>query len=452
MNRFLETVPIILTPLTPIHVGCSQNFEPTNYVIDSDVLYYFDPARLPLSDQDRSELVGAVSRKGSEAIREVQRFFHGRRAQCREASTLKVPVAAGVGRRYEERIGRVAQREVTGRAVINELAIERTAHHPHSGLPYLPGSGLKGAMRTGWLNELDRGSPVWRDRSQPPNEKGSEVEANLLGGTFQTDPFRLLDVADASGPQLRSAICFAVNRRKASLAESARGELRFERPSASVAPGPRRIDDFSAIARACNRFYLQKLKLELQVLESLTGRQWLDDFRRVVESIAPTLNTGRAMLLRVGRHSGAESITIERLRWIQIREGRDRSHWARDATTIWLAAETEDNASGMRPFGWLLVEAGEPAPQDTLQRWCESEQTTFGRQLRAVAPSTQSAAPPGPARPAAFGHYVFQKGEHVTNGDEQGVVFRNVRPTDAKMEVQFEDGIEEVPVKGWRRV
>jgi CRISPR-associated protein Csm5 len=38
MNRFLDVIPLALTPLTPIHIGCGEDFEPTNYVIDVTVI------------------------------------------------------------------------------------------------------------------------------------------------------------------------------------------------------------------------------------------------------------------------------------------------------------------------------------------------------------------------------------------------------------------------------
>src|ERR1700730_17497453 len=78
---------------------------------------------------------------------------------------------------------------------------------------------------------------------------------------------------------------------------------------------------------------------------------------RLIEALRPAFLEGRMMLLRVGRHSGAESVTLDRLRWIRIRGGRHRQdYWAREATTLWLAAEHEDSASELRPLGWLLVE------------------------------------------------------------------------------------------------
>ena len=214
MTRFLERVPVFLTPLTPVHVGCGQDFEPTNYVIEDDALYEFEPARLLLSDADRRSLVQGVNMRGDEAIRAVQRFFHQRRTACRSVSRLKVLVARGVGEQYESRIGRVAQRETSGRTVSNLLAIERTTHHPYTGQPYLPGSGLKGAMRTAWLSSRRAGSGAACDPERGSGRKASDVEQRILGGSFSSDPFRLVAVADASGGDVASRVVFALNRRK----------------------------------------------------------------------------------------------------------------------------------------------------------------------------------------------------------------------------------------------
>ena len=130
MNRFTEIVPLVLTPLTPIYIGCGEDSEPTNYVIDGGILYGFEPSRLGLTSEDRQHLIECAGRPADGAVRAVQEFFHKRRNQCRNVSHLALPVAAGVARRYERRIGQVAQREPRGRTVTNRLEIERTAHHP----------------------------------------------------------------------------------------------------------------------------------------------------------------------------------------------------------------------------------------------------------------------------------------------------------------------------------
>lgn len=51
--NFLKTYHLAITPLSPIHIGCGEDFEPTNYVIDADKerLYGFDPGSTVLPEE-----------------------------------------------------------------------------------------------------------------------------------------------------------------------------------------------------------------------------------------------------------------------------------------------------------------------------------------------------------------------------------------------------------------
>lgn len=403
MTRFIETVPIALTPLTPIHVGCGEDFEPTNYVIDDGVLHEFDAARIELTATDRKELLRAVDRRGDEAIRAVQSFFFERRRRCIEASHLKVHVAAGVDEWYRSRVGKVAQREAGGRTVSNQLQIERTAHHPHTGRPYLPGSSIKGSIRTAWLNHVDPSPVIERDPAKPPDGRSSEIEAELLGGAFSKDPFRLVKIADAGGDSVASRVLFCVDRdREQKLSRTGErieknlfvlretivggqyralsAEIRFDRlpsitDSDKTPAKDRRIDGFADLARACNRFYLPRLKSDLALIRRrFTDDPWLDRLEKLLAALQHCFEAGRSMLVRVGRHSGAECVTLDKRKWIQIRGGKRRpTYWSRAATTIWLAAEREDSRAELLPFGWLLVEASPSTANDALQKWCKEE-------------------------------------------------------------------------------
>src|SRR5208283_1165822 len=65
-----------------------------------------------------------------------------------------------------------------------------------------------------------------------------------------------------------------------------------------------------------------------------------------------------AYLLRLGRHSGAESITVEGYRHIKIMKKRgERPAYSDKATTFWLAsdASTGYQKSQLRPFGWSAL-------------------------------------------------------------------------------------------------
>ncbi len=66
------------------------------------------------------------------------------------------------------------------------------------------------------------------------------------------------------------------------------------------------------------------------------------------------------MLLRVGRHSGAEAVTLNGVRSIKIMVGNKKSVDEPKPRTLWLAADAQDSRSEMVPFGWLLIEIDPP--------------------------------------------------------------------------------------------
>ncbi|MDR1647237.1 MAG: hypothetical protein LBR88_04265, partial [Zoogloeaceae bacterium] len=64
--KFLSRHMVALTPLSPIHIGCGEDFEPTNYVIDAEqkLLYGFDPSQAVLPESLTQKL-GALGEKGN---------------------------------------------------------------------------------------------------------------------------------------------------------------------------------------------------------------------------------------------------------------------------------------------------------------------------------------------------------------------------------------------------
>lgn len=400
VTRFFTTQALRLTPLTPIHIGCGIDFEPTNYVIDEGVLYHFDPAQVPLKPQDRKALIDAANDRRA-ALSCIQGFFHDRRDTYAAHARQVVAVAAGVAEQHSQRIRQIAQREANGRNVINLLEIERTMHHPHSGMPYLPGSSLKGAMRTAWLDQINQG------RSRLADDRNANgLEKRLLEGSFHTDPFRLIDVADASGSGVVSKVYISTNHKKRQVFKDGMeltgkgpatrreclvggqraaltGELRVD-----ALPGQSRGDKVpgqriepKALAAACNRYYVQRLEKLLALLEQrgFASPEWCTGVRRLLAALRPAFERGDAFLLRVGRHSGAEAVTLDGVRRISVMQGKDergRNQYKDmdEATTVWLATERENITRGdLLPFGWLLVERADAPEIPTLREWCDRQ-------------------------------------------------------------------------------
>ena len=74
--NFLSNATLALTPLSPIHIGCGEDFEPTNYVIEDGILYGFDPSRAALPD-NLAKRLGELGDKAD--LLGIQRFFRDNR-------------------------------------------------------------------------------------------------------------------------------------------------------------------------------------------------------------------------------------------------------------------------------------------------------------------------------------------------------------------------------------
>jgi hypothetical protein len=88
-----------------------------------------------------------------------------------------------------------------------------------------------------------------------------------------------------------------------------------------------------------------------------------------------------AAVLRIGRHCGAESVTIEGHRDIKIIQKRgERPIYRQEATTLWLAARNPRPSAGepLDPFGWVMLSEPEEMLrvqlEDTELEWREEHE------------------------------------------------------------------------------
>ncbi len=401
--NFLDSFDIAISTLSPVHVGCGEDYEPTNYVIDGETLYAFDPATLMarLEQRQRDELSRALDDRNP--VLAAQRFFFRHKTLAKEIALHRAPVAPAAAKLYASRVGQVANREQDGRQVINKLEIARNAYNPVSGLPILPGSSLKGAMRTAIVEKLRAGRRYPLSDQEADNRfKAREMERDILGGSFQTDPLRLLKVGDcafrpgsykaknAKGEEIQRerqarSILFQVNRKKrpnqfeakgsietlvecvpAGQPKAFAGQIAIERKAKRDGQTPNRQIDLPFLVAACNDFYLARFAQELEILEKnqYVSSTWAANAKK---RLAPDglwgklIESGEGFLLRIGRHSGAESVTVDAPRKIKIMKGGNRpAEWSTAATTLWLAANEREAGTGMWPFGWVFVQVQRP--------------------------------------------------------------------------------------------
>lgn len=404
MNPF-TAYRLHITPLSPVHIGTGESYELTNYVIEDGALHEFDTgaAMAALLEKDREELLRIASGKPDiRMVLAMQKFFFDRRKYLTWGDNC-CPVAHGVSKRYSDRIGKAAQIEQGGRIIVNELSIDRTAYNQITRQPVLLGSSLKGSIRTALLDKINQGQLLRSVENRATGRIGKENNQQLqqrlfqyAAGKFELDPLRRVQLADA--PRLiesglpATQVRFAVSRYKRNARDKNGNPLNtkadkgpeqllecvaglsyraftgqinlqslngVDQKSQNKLPAENLCFNIEEIAYACHNFYKDRLSEENDKLRELglLDSSWNEIVCTILENGKSKFDTGQAFLLRVGRHSGAESVTLNGVRNIKIMQADGKpATYEKETKTLWLAAEDKDQRQNLLPFGWLLVE------------------------------------------------------------------------------------------------
>lgn len=373
--------PLSISTLAPVHVGCDETYEPSNFVIHEGLLHALDLSDLAeaLSDKERNQLAGLADQR--EPIGALQRFFRDNAERFASLARHQVEVVDVVAREYEAKAGKATQLGANGRNVYNDFQIQRTAFCPNDNAPYLPGSSLKGSIRTAWLNHLMRGTPPRTDDRGDARNASRRLQESLLhytAGKFENDPFRHVGLADAhadeDGIPPPTRVLYAISKKKRQPREGERGSPELKVfletvPEALPAAfsGELRLSGeiaWHALCDACNKFYRPQLEAELDhaVLGSLLDADWKRLISGLVGAeLGELIAAQQGFLLRIGRHSGAESVTLDGVRSIKILgprvDGKQTSENRPNTTEKRYASQTKAGTDGLLPFGWIWIDA-----------------------------------------------------------------------------------------------
>jgi len=342
--------------LAPAHVGCDEVYEPAGFIIDESqyILHTFDPLDF-LRNLSRQEMdrMSSICGKGTvESILELYKFMKGRRFDGH-----RVAVCPGFLDNYRKTLAMAINDRKKIQQELNNFSIARTAFNPTTQRPCIPGSAIKGALRTAYLNGRQAAKKL------PRAKNAAQLERDLLdGGAFESDPFRLMKISDFHplGP-CRTKIVYAVNKKKKPSKYQARGPYQTLEV---IEPGAVFVGTIQVL-QPLTRDVIKTPLTEKAIFDcaaSFYGKEKVREDRELKEAGLPALNWGKmddAVPLRIGRHSGAESLTIEGHRKIRIMQGKGKPAISSDtgATTLWLAAESSDGyqKDSLRPFGWASL-------------------------------------------------------------------------------------------------
>jgi CRISPR-associated protein Csm5 len=386
--------------ISPVHIGCDDVYEPTGFMVDkaAQKLIAFDPLDFirSLSQADRKKFLELCDKGTLASIVELYKFMS---IVAAPPGGHAVQASPGLISTYERVTKMNPRDERQIKQELNNLLISRTSYLPADNAPYIPGSALKGALRTGWLNHLNKGRQM----------QGRDIEVQLLGGRFAEDPFSQIKVSDLlplDSPATR--ICFAVNKKKKTSQHEPRGPqqiLEVIRHDCSAVfegiitlhvpeqgtPIKSPIKNSPEFFAQSTGFFSTEMAAEEVTLKSIS----------LPASIAVKMKAAfgdkylkTVFPIRIGRHSGAECVTVAGARSIKIMGKKgDQPKYGPNATTLWLAGDAPKADSNLLPFGWVALELLEL--DHTAPLW--PERTVAVRETAAGAvPAAAVKAPPPP--------------------------------------------------------
>ena len=369
----MGNIRLKLTAISPIHIGSGEIYEPTNFIMDEGVLYFFRDEDFYLAlDEDVFRNFLEKNKNQMDSFIEVHKFVKKNKHIVKEIATGIVAVTDGLQKDYDRLLGKVRQLEGRGRSVdrvFNKFEIQRiqrkqvkTDANIYAQTGYIVGSALKGSISTAYQELMFKknGKNFLKEKFQA---KGRDISNNL---------FKEFKVSDSMVKKVNTKIGFALNKE--------RFDYDFNNPNANI-----KLSTFIEVIEPNSEFIVDinhgTLKIE-EILKSCTSHympifrsMFLSQVNGKKEYINKYLSNNfydkyrhfqlkdNQYLLRVGKHSGARSVTIDGMRDIKSKLSGGGKHrkpnrfeYREDETTTWFFGDKSNSNYELLPFGWVVAE------------------------------------------------------------------------------------------------
>ena len=336
-----------LKPISPIHIGTGEAYEPMNYVIDKGMddkyyMYVFNEFEFfkKLDEKSKDEFMKIMEHSSNISLLKLQSFVKSRMALAKNLHYRKILASKDFGKEYIEKVGKIVQIEKDAQEIINKLVVEKTFISPNLNKAIIPGSSLKGAVATAF----------WEMKVIDEEQQYNDVK-KIMSATNRKNPFSHLLISDSKIIKSSTFIDIAKNIKRNKISKDGLSvahevisiESEFE-ISLIIKNNAIKIED---IKNACNDHYLPIFESQFDdETDKFIKKELENEFIKKYMNFKPA---GNQFLLRVGKHSGARAVTVDGERKILIMQGKGKKpKISEEETTAWLINK--------QPFGWLLCE------------------------------------------------------------------------------------------------
>ena len=366
----------VLTPLTGVHVGTGEELTPLDYKIASKVgtidfkkltYWKFSSDRILqrlMNDEKALEAFHRANAAGN--MGELQRFFQ---ANCTMVKDTDYPceITEGFLKTYKANLSKGPYE--------NEAKVLQMYHAPGSPRPVIPGSSLKGSIRTALLNMYLDGLPEVEYKEQhdrfkqerQPGKFNNPLQQKLLHcDDARNDPFRAVSVSDSPFSANRTQLVGTLNmmpKQTGSLeasgppiqAEILKGTLlggeAVSEVCISINEALQKINyvkaiSFEDIQKGCNHFYWDEFCTEY------------DTFYKNIYDGSEALITGLKNELEKAVMPGSKKCIVRVGRWSQVEFVTFEENFRRPETRIGRHGTTRtlfDYNGKYVPMGWCVL-------------------------------------------------------------------------------------------------
>lgn len=348
----MKNLKIEATSISPIHIGSGDIYEPINFIIDDNILYYFKEEDFfnSLNSQQQKTLMNIIEQMKNDSFIKIHKFVKEHKEVAKKIAKIKVATSKGISQKYNNVAGRISNIEARNIRVFNKFEIQRTQRKQFktkSGkyleVGYIPGSSLKGAISTAYQEYIyhKEGERNWKNKFQ-----NRRVEENI---------FKNVKISDSKIKAYKDLkIGFSLNKER--FEDDKTGPSTFIEVLNS---GNKFIFDMSLngfeikdFINSCNNHYKPIFDSLFDEEYEATGEYLSNNFKKYQNlKLKPN-----QFLVRVGKHSGARTVTIDGIRDITVRENKTKKVQETEETTVWLFGDNENQNQNLLSFGWLLCE------------------------------------------------------------------------------------------------
>ena len=193
MHNETKNYKIKLNPISPIHIGTGEAYEPMNYVIDRGAddkyyMYVFDEFEFfkRLDEKSKDEFMKIMDHSSNISLLKLQSFIKNRMALAKNLHYRKILASKDFGKEYIEKAGKIVQIEKDAKEIINKLVVKKTFISPNLNKAIIPGSSLKGAVATAF----------WEMKVIDEEQQYNDVK-KIMSATNRKNPFSHLLISDS---------------------------------------------------------------------------------------------------------------------------------------------------------------------------------------------------------------------------------------------------------------